>query len=99
MANICEGAERILKLPVAVQTDSAEVAEGNPVSSQNPTLCLERRIPYSSISRMIDICCIAEILRNFSVSSLREDEIERFEELQSFFFELESLCLYEAGIE
>lgn len=33
------------------------------------------------------------------MSSLRGDEIDRFLELQSFFFGLESRCLDEAGFE
>lgn len=99
MANIYERAERLLKLPAAVQTDSEEVAESNHTSSEQEALCLEQRVPYSCISRLIDVCCIADILRNFPISSLIGDEIERFEDLQSFFFDLESRCLYEAGIE
>lgn len=42
---------------------------------------------------------MAEMLRNFNITSLREDEIGRFLELQSFFFGLEDRCLSEAGIE
>ena len=57
------------------------------------------KIPYPQFSRLIDICCIANILREFPMSSLRRDEIDRFLELQSFFFELESRCLDEAGFE
>ena len=57
------------------------------------------KIPYRQFSRLIDVCCIANILREFPMSSLRGDEIDRFLELQSFFFELESRCLDEAGFE
>ena len=57
------------------------------------------KIPYHQFSRLIDVCCIANILREFPMSSLRENEIDRFLELQSFFFGLEDRCLDEAGIE
>lgn len=42
---------------------------------------------------------MAEMLRNFNIASLRDDEIQRFLELQSFFFGLEARCLDEAGFE
>ena len=79
---------KLAGLTVADQTDYPEVIAG-----------LRHRIPYSQFSRIIDICCMAEMLRNFNITSLREDEIGRFLELQSFFFGLEDRCLSEAGIE
>ena len=48
---------------------------------------------------MIDVCCIAQILRNFPISSLTEGEASHFIELQQFFFDLENRCLDEAGFE
>lgn len=99
MANMYKKAERILKIPAIVQTDSERVTRSKHACSEQNAPGLGQRIPYSCISRLIDVCCIADILRNFPISSLRGNEIERFEELQSFFFDLESRCLYEAGIE
>ena len=83
------------KLPSIAQTGYQEVISG-------PSAAQETRCPlgsYSEFSRVIDICCMAEMLRNFCITSLRGDEIDRFLELQSFFFELESRCLDEAGFE
>ena len=81
------------KLPSIAQTDYQEVISG-------PSAAQKTRCPfgsYSEFSRVIDICCMAEMLRNFNIASLRDDEIPRFLELQSFFIRLESRCLDEAG--
>lgn len=83
------------KLPSIAQTGYQEVISG-------PSAAQKTRCPlgsYSDFSRVIDICCMAEMLRNFNIASLRDDEIPRFLELQSFFFSLESRCLDEAGFE
>ena len=83
------------KLPSITQTGYQEVISG-------PSATQKTRCPlgsYSDFSRVIDVCCMAEMLRNFCITSLRGDEIERFLELQSFFFALESKCLDEAGFE
>ncbi len=83
------------KLPSIAQTGYQEVISG-------PSATQKTRCPlgsYSDFSRVIDVCCMAEMLRNFCITSLRGDEIERFLELQSFFFALESKCLDEAGFE
>lgn len=83
------------KLPSIAQTGYQEVISG-------PSADQETRCPlgsYSEFSRVIDICCMAEMLRNFNIASLRDDEIPRFLELQSFFIRLESRCLDEAGFE
>lgn len=83
------------KLPSIAQTGYQEVISG-------PSAAQETRCPlgsYSEFSRVIDICCMAEMLRNFNIASLRDDEIPRFLELQSFFIRLESRCLDEAGFE
>ena len=83
------------KLPSTAQTGYQEVISG-------PSATQKTRCPlgsYSDFSRVIDVCCMAEMLRNFCITSLRGDEIERFLELQSFFFALESKCLDEAGFE
>ena len=83
-------------LPVSAETGYPEVIHG---SHGRQGACETGRIPYSRISRIIDVCCMAEMLRNFNITSLRDDEIDRFLELQSFFFELETRCLDEAGFE
>ena len=57
------------------------------------------RKSFTSFSRLIDVCCIAKTLRDFPMTALREDELGRFIELQSFFCELECKCLDEAGFE
>ncbi|MDO5853817.1 MAG: hypothetical protein Q4Q62_07255 [Thermoplasmata archaeon] len=88
----------VLKQAATAQTAYEEVVEHNPISFPQG-LCLGQKVPYSSISRIVDVCCIAELLRNFPISSLRGDEVARFEELQSFFFELADRSLAEAGIE
>lgn len=83
------------KLPSIAQTGYQEVISG-------PSAAQKTRCPlglYSEFSRVIDICCMAEMLRNFNIASLRDDEIPRFLELQSFFIRLESRCLDEAGFE
>lgn len=83
------------KLPSIAQTGYQEVISG-------PSATQKTRCPlgsYSDFSRVIDVCCMAEMLRNFNITSLREEEIGRFLELQSFFFRLEDECLSEAGIE
>ena len=83
------------KLPSIAQTGYQEVISG-------PSAAQKTRCPlgsYPEFSRVIDICCMAEMLRNFCITSLRGDEIDRFLELQSFFFTLESRCLDEAGFE
>ena len=83
------------KLPSIAQTGYQEVISG-------PSATQKTRCPlgsYSDFSRVIDVCCMAEMLRNFCITSLRGEEIDRFLELQSFFFELESRCLDEAGFE
>lgn len=56
-------------------------------------------MPFQQFSRIVDVCCLADLLRNFPVTSLRDDEVDRFLELQSFFLGLESRCLDEAGFE
>ena len=86
------------KLAATAQTNSKEVIYDQPecvLGNHNS----DRVLPYSQFSRIIDVCCMAEMLRNFNITSLREDEIGRFLELQSFFFGLEDRCLSEAGIE
>ena len=88
--------ERNMMLPVSTETGYPEVIRG---SLSRKGACETERIPYSRISRVIDVCCMAEMLRNFNITSLRDDEIDRFLELQSFFFGLEDRCLSEAGIE
>lgn len=83
------------KLPSIAQTSYQEVISG-------PSAAQKTRCPlgsYSDFSRVIDICCMAGMLRNFNIASLRDDEIQRFLELQSFFIRLESRCLDEAGFE
>lgn len=57
------------------------------------------RIPYSVLERLVEISCITSMLRNFPVTALHDDEIERFFELQKFFITLESRCYDEAEIE
>lgn len=57
------------------------------------------RVPYQDYARVIDICCIAMMLRNFPMTSLRGEEIDEFLRLQSFFTGLEARCLDEAGFE
>lgn len=85
------------KLAATAQTGLEEVITGlRPISRETEPF---PKIPYHQFSRLIDVCCIANILREFPMSSLRGDEIDRFLELQSFFFELESRCLDEAGFE
>ena len=84
------------KLPVTAQTGYQEVIPG---LTESNGACGSPKIAYHQFSRIIDICCIANILREFPMSSLRGDEIDRFLELQSFFFKLESRCLDEAGFE
>lgn len=85
------------KLAVIAKTGLEEViTDHRPISREAKSF---PKISYHQFSRLIDICCIANILREFPMSSLREDEIGRFLELQSFFFELESRCLDEAGFE
>ena len=85
------------KLASTTETGSKEViADLHPFNQDSESFPL---IPYSSFSRIIDICCMAEMLRNFNITSLRDDEIDRFLELQSFFFGLEDRCLDEAGFE
>ena len=85
-------------LAASVKTPSEEVVDHIAVN-RHAGLCPGQRIPYSCFARIVDVCCIAEILRNFPISSLRGDEVARFEELQSFFFGLAHRCLEEAGIE
>ena len=87
------------KLAVSDQTCSKEVIDGHPGPSPGDRPVDRPLIPYSRFSRVIDVCCMAEVLRNFNITSLRDDEIDRFLELQSFFFELETRCLDEAGFE
>lgn len=84
------------KLPVTAQTGYQEVIPGLTESSG---ACGSPRITFHQFSRIIDICCMAEMLRNFNITSLEDDEIQRFLELQSFFFGLEARCLDEAGFE
>lgn len=86
----------LTKLPVTAQTDYQEVIPGLIESSG---ACGTPRIAYHQFSRIIDVCCMAEMLRNFNIASLRDDEIKHFLELQSFFFGLEARCLDEAGFE
>ena len=94
MAPVCAVAA---KLAATAQTGSEEVITGPcPIGREAEPF---PKIPYRQFSRLIDVCCIANILREFPISSLRGDEIYRFLELQSFFFELESRCLDEAGFE
>lgn len=57
------------------------------------------RVPYQDYARVIDVCCIAMMLRNFPMTSLRGEEIDEFLRLQSFFTGLEARCLDEAGFE
>ena len=59
----------------------------------------EPRRSYADFSRLVDVCCIAQMLRNFPMTSLSETESERFMDLQQFFFDLENKCLEEAGFE
>ena len=66
-----------------------------PFSEEPPRL----RIPYSRYARLIEVGGIATMLRNFPISCLRDDEVERFIELQNFFINLEAKCLDEAGVE
>lgn len=82
--------------PVAAETGYREVIPGLSVHQEaygSP------KTPFPQFSRLIDICCIAEMLRNFPLTSLDDEETKRFLELQSFFFSLESKCLDEAGFE
>ena len=95
MNTVSSGAEST-KLTVTAQTGLQEVISGLPPSRSTYGF---PKIPYQQFARIIDICCMAEMLRNFNITSLREDEIGRFLELQSFFFGLEDRCLNEAGIE
>lgn len=88
---------KLAGLTVADQTDYPEVIAG--LRHQQSGGRMDPRIPYSQFSRIIDICCMAEMLRNFNITSLRGDEIGKFLELQSFFLGLEDRCLSEAGIE
>ena len=88
---------KLAGLTVADQTDYPEVIAG--LRHQQSGGREDSGIPYSQFSRLIDVCCIANILREFPMSSLRGDEIDRFLELQSFFFRFEDRCLSEAGIE
>lgn len=83
------------KLPSIAQTGCQEVISG-------PSATQKTRCPlgsYSDFSRVIDVCCMAEMLRNFCITSLRGEEIDRFLELQSFFTGLEARCLDEVGFE
>ena len=57
------------------------------------------RVPYSVMERLVEISCIASMLRNFPVTTLRDDEIEHFLELQNYFIALESRCYNEVGVE
>lgn len=57
------------------------------------------RTRYQDYARLIDISCIATMLRNFPMTSLRGEEIEEFSRLQSFFIGLEARCFDEAGFE
>lgn len=84
------------KLPVTAQTGYQEVIPGLTESSG---ACGSPKIDYNQFSRIIDVCCIAEMLRNFNIASLEDEEISRFLELQSFFIGLEARCLDEAGFE
>lgn len=84
------------KLTASAQTGLQEVISGR---LPNRSTDVFQKIPYQQFSRVINVCCMAEMLRNFCITSLRGDEIERFLELQSFFFALESKCLDEAGFE
>lgn len=83
------------KLPSIAQTGYQEVISG-PSATQKTRCPLES---YSDFSRVIDVCCMAEMLRNFCITSLRGEEIDRFLELQSFFTGLEARCLDEVGFE
>lgn len=88
---------KLAGLTVTDQTDYPEVIAG--LRHQQSGGHVDSKIPYSLFSRVIDVCCMAEMLRNFNITSLREEEVGRFLELQSFFFRLEDECLSEAGIE
>ncbi len=57
------------------------------------------RVSYQDYARMIEVCCIATMLRNFPISSLRGDEVEEFVRLQNFFIETEARCFDEIGFE
>lgn len=84
------------ELTVTAQTGLQEVIAG---LLPNRSAYGFPKIPYQQFVRIIDVCCMAEMLRNFNITSLHDDEIDRFIELQSFFFGLEDRCLSEAGIE
>ncbi len=57
------------------------------------------RASYQDYARMIDVSCIATMLRNFPISSLHEDEVDEFVRLQNYFIGLEARCFDEAGFE
>ena len=86
-------------LPAIAETRYQEVIDGPGHRDADVLPSALPRIPYPCFSRLIDVCCLAETLRNFNIASLRDDEIPRFLELQSFFIRLESRCLDEAGFE
>ena len=75
--------------------DDSIAKNTGPLMEDHPRL----RVPYSVMERLVEISCIASMLRNFPVTALHDDEIERFFELQNFFITLESRCYDEAGIE
>ena len=87
------------RLPETAQTRYMEVIAGpGDRRPGNPSAPCQT-MPFQQFTRIIDVCCLAGMLRNFNIASLRDDEIPRFLELQSFFFSLESRCLDEAGFE
>lgn len=68
------------KLAATAQTGLKEVITGpRPIGGEVEPF---PKIPYHQFSRLIDVCCIANILREFPMNSLRGDEIDRFLELQ-----------------
>ena len=76
-----------------------EVIDGLPGSRDDCDPRGRRKLEYSHFSRLIDVCCIAEMLRNFPITSLRGMEIDRFIELQNYFIDLEAECFDEMGFE
>lgn len=60
---------------------------------------IRQRLSFFEFSRIVEICGITEILRNFSVTHLTDEELEKFSELQGYFQDLECRCLEEAGFE
>ena len=64
------------KLAATAQTGSEEVITGPcPIGREAEPF---PKIPYRQFSRLIDVCCIANILREFPMSSLRGGEIYLF---------------------